>query len=181
VEKLTQRFRILAALLAALTVAGLARANVPHSAAELKAVFLFNFGSFVEWPPEAMPAAGQPFCIGVCGSPEVASALEAVVAGERIQNHPVRVVLVRHRAEALSCQILYLAAGEEGVVNADALRGKAILTTGDTDRFEAGGGIVRFVPERNRIRLVVDLDHARAAGLKISSQLLRIAETRGSP
>ncbi|HVS54555.1 MAG TPA: YfiR family protein [Opitutaceae bacterium] len=174
--------RYLRASLLALIVLGASRpaqAEAPHSEAELTAVFLFNFGSFVEWPAAAMPENGEPFRIGVCGATEVAHALESVVAGERIRGHTIEVVRVRHRAEAQHCQILFIPPGDESIVPPNMLEERPILTVGESDRFEAEGGMVRFLPERNRLRLRINLDPVKRAGLRINSQLLRIAETRG--
>src|SRR4051812_26602064 len=33
----------------------------------LKALFLYNFGSYVEWPAAAFPSADHPFVIGLLG------------------------------------------------------------------------------------------------------------------
>jgi hypothetical protein len=46
----------------------------------------------------------------------------------------------------------------------------------DADRFAERGGMIRFVSDRNRIRLQLNLDAAEAAHLTISSKLLRVAE-----
>ncbi len=154
------------------------RADLPHSIDDLRAVFLFNFGSYVEWPGALSDEA--PFRIGICGDPDLASAVEKVVSGERIQGHAVRVLRVRRADEARSCQVLHLAAGTETAAGLEALAGRPVLTCGETERFEAEGGMIRFVVERNRIRLRVDLAAVSRSGLRVSSQLLRICETRGT-
>jgi hypothetical protein len=56
------------------------------------------------------------------------------------------------------------------------LKGRSILTVGDTEGFYQGGGIIRFVTEKNRIRFRINVDAAEAAHLVISSKLLRLAE-----
>ncbi len=35
---------------------------------QVKAVFLFNFSQFMEWPPDAFPTPDTPFVIGVLGA-----------------------------------------------------------------------------------------------------------------
>ena len=58
--------RLLKCAFALLTLAcGLAGAAAPVSEYQLKAVFLFNFAHFVEWPPAALPSDNAPFVIGV--------------------------------------------------------------------------------------------------------------------
>jgi hypothetical protein len=56
------------------------------------------------------------------------------------------------------------------------LKGRSILTVGDTEGFAQSGGIIRFVTENNRIRFRINVDAAEAAHLTISSKLLRLAE-----
>jgi hypothetical protein len=76
------------------------------------------------------------------------------------------------------CQILYVSASkpEELQRILASLKGRSILTVGDEDGFNRMGGMIRFVNENNRIRLRINLGEARAAGLTISSKLLRPAE-----
>lgn len=156
------------------------RAEVPYSAAELKAVFLFNFGTFVRWPPSRLGNASDPFRIGVYGAPEVVKALEQVVRNEKIQGHAVAVVPVTSDEDAGTCAIVFISAGQEAMLPLAQLGLRGVLTVGDTDRFESDGGMIRFVPARNRLRLRINLNAVAKGSLHISSDLLRIAETKPS-
>lgn len=156
------------------------RAEVPVSAAEVRAVFTYNFLSFVDWPPEFFTTREAPLVIGVCGDPEITDALNKVIVGEKVKGRPIRIMEVKEAADVGACHILYVAAGREEIMTA-VRSGRKILTVGETDRFAAAGGIIRFVTERNRVKLQVNLAAAHAAALAISSQLLRIAEVTGRP
>jgi len=46
---------------------------------------------------------------------------------------------------------------------------------GEAERFPWDGGIIRFIMQNNKVHFEVNLDAANAAGLKISSKLLRLA------
>jgi hypothetical protein len=166
-------------LIVACCVAAMTRGDVPHTSAELKAAYLFNFTTFVQWPSNALPD-DQPFRVAICGAPEVADALERLSAGEKVHGHRVEVVRVPRNGEAMDCQMIYLAPAAEPFAGLAQLRNKPVLTAGDDERFEARGGIVRFVGERNRVRLRINLAEAERCGLHISSQLLRIAEVRNA-
>jgi hypothetical protein len=48
---------------------------------DLKAVFLYNFATFVEWPESVRPPAGQPIIIGILGRDPFGTVLDEVVAG----------------------------------------------------------------------------------------------------
>jgi len=56
------------------------------------------------------------------------------------------------------------------------LNQRPILTVSDADGFAQRGGMIRFVTDRNRIRLQLNLAATEAAHLTISSKLLRVAE-----
>ena len=51
-----------------------------------------------------------------------------------------------------------------------------ILTVGDTGDFLKAGGIIKFFIHENKIRFNVNLTATEKAGLKIRSQLLRLAK-----
>src|SRR5687768_11102671 len=50
---------------------------------DLKAVFLFNFAQFVEWPARAFPTAEAPFVVGIIGNDPFKGALDDVVRNEK--------------------------------------------------------------------------------------------------
>jgi hypothetical protein len=56
------------------------------------------------------------------------------------------------------------------------LKARNILTVADAEGFARRGVMIRFVNERNKIRLRINLDAAKAANLTISSKLQRPAD-----
>lgn len=148
---------------------------------QVKAVFLFNFTRFVDWPPSAFRSADAPLVIGVLGDDPFGRSLDEAVRGENAHNHPVRVQRYRTVAEVNDCHVLFIARSEEGRIDSilTALRGKPILTVSDVEDFTPRGGMVRFFSEHNRIRLRINLDAARESNLTLNSNLLRAAEIVG--
>ena len=59
-----------------------------------------------------------------------------------------------------------------------ALQGRSILTVSDLPDFTSRGGMIELYMEKNKIRMRISLAVVKAAGLSISSKLLRLAETR---
>ena len=79
--------------------------------------------------------------------------------------------------DASSCHIVVVNAQDERRLE-DALTmvGKMrALTVGDSPQFLARGGMIRFVLEGSRVRFQINLARAQAAGLVLSSELLRVA------
>lgn len=168
------------ALLAVLTFAGFALPAESAAPKEyrVKAVFLLNFGQFVEWPAGTFPEPGTPFVIGVLGDDPFGTALDQAVAGEAIHGHPIAVRRFRDAQAASACHILFISGSESARLPRilASLGNLPILTVGDMKAFAENHGAVQFVLLDNRIRLRINLAAARAAALSISSQLLRQAE-----
>ncbi len=145
---------------------------------QLKAVFLFNFAQFVEWPASAFPAPDAPLVICVLGEDPFGTYLDETVRGETVNDRPLEIRRYRGMEEISTCHILFVSRREEGRLQGilDSLRGRSILTVSDADHFASRGGMIRFVTDRNRIRLRINLEAARAANLTLSSKLLRPAQ-----
>jgi len=145
---------------------------------QLKAVFLFNFAQFVEWPSSAFPEPQTPLVIGVLGADPFGAYLDETVRGETVNNHPLAVQRYRRVEEITTCHILFVSRPEQDHLAQllVSLKGRSILTVGDAERFTARGGMIRFVTDHNRIRLRINVEAAEAANLNISSKLLRPAE-----
>jgi hypothetical protein len=152
--------------------------TLPSKEYQVKAVFLFNFAQFVEWPTNAFSDAHSPLVIGVLGDDPFGNFLDETVRGETVDNHPLVVRRYRHVDEINECHILFVSQSESKQLKEifSKLNGRAILTVGDFEDFAKDGGIIRFLNENNKIRFRINLDSAKAANLTISSKLLRLAE-----
>jgi hypothetical protein len=174
------RVRVACSLVAvfAAACAAVCVAAGPPTEYQVKAVFLFNFTQFVEWPAAAFPDERAPFVIAVLGRDPFGENLDQAVRGERVGSRE----LVVQRYESLEklgpCQILFVAdpAAERPAELAAALEGRSVLTVGDAQSRAGREVVIGFVSERNRIRLRINLKAAQEAGLVISSKLLRPAE-----
>jgi hypothetical protein len=145
---------------------------------QVKAVFLFNFAQFVDWPSDAFPAADTPLVICILGDDPFGDALDQVVRDERLGGRRFQVRRYRSVDEIKTCHILFISrsgGARPEVILAD-LKQRPILTVSDADGFAQRGGMIRFVTDRNRIRLQLNLAATEAAHLTISSKLLRVAE-----
>lgn len=152
--------------------------------AEVKAAYVFNFAKYVEWPEAAFSGTNAPFVIGVLGPDPVGESLRAVVAGKLINGRAFELRRTGPDAGLAGCHILFLPATERTRL-ADLvplLRDKPVLTVSDSDAFIQQGGIIGLVKRGGNIRLQISLDAAHAAGLKVSSKLLTLADqVKGRP
>jgi len=147
----------------------------------VKAVFLFNFAQFVEWPPTAYQSPATPFVIGILGEDPFGPDLDAIVHGERVDQHPMVVERFRSVDEVHDCNILYIARTEIPRLPTilTALKGRSVLTVSDAEQSDQSGVMIRLVNRNSRIRLQIDVGAAKAGNLTISSKLLRPAEIVG--
>ena len=145
---------------------------------QLKAIFLFNFAQFVEWPASAFPQPDTPLGICILGEDPFGGYLDEAVRGETVANHPLAVRRYGSVDEIKGCHILFVSRQEQGHLSEilDSLKGHSVLTVSDAERFASRGGMIRFVTDHNRIRLRINLEAAKAANLTLSSKLLRPAQ-----
>ncbi len=149
---------------------------------DLKAVFLFQFAHFVEWPAKAFSDDRAPITIGVLGDDPFGGGLDEIVANEVVGGRKLIVRRYRGMDQVDSCHILFICASESDrmVTILGKLRGRSVLTVGDTDQFVTQNGIIGFKLSKNRLKLRINLAAADTAKLIISSKLLRQAEIVGA-
>lgn len=145
---------------------------------ELKAVFLYRFTQFVDWPATAFPGPENPFIIGILGRNPFGGSLQTVVRDERVHGRRLVIQPYQRSQDARNCQLLFISTSEETRLEEvfAALKGRSILTVGESKDFALRGGMIQFITEQNHIRFRVNLRAARAAHLQISSKLLELAE-----
>ena len=144
---------------------------------EVKAVFLFNFAQFVEWPFSKLPADSA-IVIGVLGKDPFGKYLDETVANEIVNGHRLKVERYASMHDVGDCHILFINPGRSIKV-ADVLnklKGKNILTVSDEAGFSTHGGMIHFITESNRIKLRVNLSSVKESEISISSKLLSLAE-----
>jgi len=75
---------------------------------QAKALYLYNFAKFVEWPAYAFPASAAPLQVCMFRDNPFGADLEQIVEGKAIAGHPVTIVIVRAFDQARSCHILFI-------------------------------------------------------------------------
>lgn len=144
---------------------------------DLKAAFLYNFASFIEWPADAFSSTESPFVIGVLGADPFGGSLREVLQAEQIKARPILLEYYEEPADVGICHLLYVSKSERKQLDTvlSGLRRHGLLTVGDGDDFIERGGGVGFVGEGDRIGLAINLETGRAAGVTFSSKLLHVA------
>ncbi len=145
---------------------------------QLKAAFLFNFAKFIEWPPSSFANPQSTFEICILGNDPFGTAMDDLLRGKVVAEHPVVVTRRKGIEDARHCQILFISSSEQKRLPAilEALKGTNTLAIGETDGFAASGGVIQFTLEEQHVRFIINTDAAGRAGLQISSKLLALAK-----
>jgi YfiR/HmsC-like len=176
--------RPLALLLALVSTAPAARpAAQGQSEYRLKAAFVYQFPHFVDWPSEAWKGTRR---VEICVlKPDPFGAdLQQLVDGESLSGRPLEVRAVDPGEPIDTCHVLFVTMRADGAGAAllKQAASRPILTVGDSPRFLEEGGIILLKLVHNRVRFEISIPAAKRAGLRISTQLLSLAQAvRGAP
>jgi hypothetical protein len=146
---------------------------------QIKAVFLFNFTQFIEWPDTSFSDPNEPMVIGILGENPFGAALNDAVAGEKVNGHPLVVKHYTSYTQIDKCHILFINESETNKLDqiATNLKEQNVLLVSDSSSdFLKQGGMIRLFTKKNQIQLQINLESTSAANLIVSSKLLRLAE-----
>jgi hypothetical protein len=144
---------------------------------QVKATYLYNFGRFVQWPPNAAAAKGDSFSICVLGHDPFGPTLDSTLAGETLDGKPLAVKRISTPRDAAGCRILFISSTEENHLKEIlvALDESGVLTVSDMPAFSRRGGMIQFVVEGDKVRFEINLTKTETAKLTLSSELLKVA------
>jgi hypothetical protein len=145
---------------------------------QVKALFLFNFAKYVDWPATAFPDTNAPITIGIMGEDRLDDSLRYAVEGKTVNGRPFVIKHLAADSELSGCHILFISESEASRMGAilDKARALPVLTVGENEPFARNGGVITFVLRNGNVRLDIDLAAAKKAGLTISSRLLAVAD-----
>lgn len=149
---------------------------------ELKAVYLYNFLQFVQWPDAKRPVSKDgTLVIGIVGVSPFGTALADLQSD--IQKSGMKPVRIVHYGDyeadmdLTTCNLLFVSASEKnnfrGIIA--GLGHAPVLTVADSENFLSSGGMINLVQRNAKIRWSINRTAADRAGLRFSSQLLNMA------
>ena len=141
---------------------------------DVKAVFLFHFIDFVNWPEGKSNQEDRNICI--YGSDPFDSRLR-VLADADLQQKTVHVLSEISLASSSKCHTLYVGQSKRKQLDEiiDYLADSPILTVSDIGGFASRRGMIGFTVKSGKVKLEVNLNSVKASGIKLSSNLIEIA------
>jgi hypothetical protein len=176
------RFLVFTILLALLMSLNVAASPPPPSEREVKAAFIGKFLHFVQWRPSRAPRQSEPFVIAVLGTDPFALSLPAALAQFEVNGAHVRVVMASNTTDVLSAHLVFIGVSERRRLPSIVrdLENSRVVTVGDTPGFgEAGVMLNLYVSDDRRVRFEANTSAAARAGVRLHSQLLRLARIVG--
>ena len=143
---------------------------------QIKAAVLYNALKFVEWPAEVLSEASPTITICVLGEDPFGVALDSI-RGKVIKGRTLEIRRLEGAQDPGGCQVLFISSSEKTRLAQimQSLKDLRILTVSETKQFAELGGIINLTIEKNNIRFAINVDSAERAGLKVSSELLKLA------
>ncbi len=143
----------------------------------VKAAFIYNFVKFVEWPDGKAIAKQSGIDICVMGESPLMGASSVFKAASTAK---LALSLVQENDATMAanhCHVLFISDSEAGRLREvlTVLKGSPVLTVSDIDGFADKGGMIGFVLNEGKIKVVVNTKSVSQAGMRVDAQLLEIA------
>lgn len=156
-----------------------AQVPAPPSVAEwqVKAAYLYKFGSYVEWPERTFPSPESPLTIGVYGADPLADALVKIVAGHTVNGHTVMVRRLQNQDTLAGLNVLFIGGAnrEQTAEWLTAAKNQPILTVTESEQALSLGSMINFMLIDGRVRFEAAPKAAKQNNLVISARLLQVA------
>lgn len=143
----------------------------------VKAAFVLNFARYTQWPEDAFDSPTEPFNLCVLGDKAIKKSFQAL-DGKKIGSRPLQVRFRCKRKDADKCNILFFSDGVDPATLLEtlaAVKGKQVLTIGETKTFINSGGVINLFNREERLYFEINETTARKQQLKLSSRLLKLA------
>jgi hypothetical protein len=148
-------------------------AETPKDEYELKALFLYNFARFSQWPNH--DARTMRFCISA--DHETFSRILAALEKRSVGTKPVKVRKIRQLSESAECDLLFLSSTRPASMKSGVSGiGPHVLTVGEDPEFILSGGMIRFYMEDERIRFEINRAAVKQSDVILSSKLLSLGK-----
>ena len=154
----------------------------PYTPYQHKALYLFNFAKFTEWPKEAFASDDAPFVIGILGTDPFGKDIE-IIKGKTIKGRKLEIRPCKTAADIAGCQMLFINSTETNLL-AEAMSvigNSSILIIAEMDEFIQKRVMIKLVGDKKNsgamtVGFEINLPVAEQARLKLDTQLLKLAK-----
>lgn len=139
-----------------------------------QAMFIYNFSRLIEWPANYKTGS---FVIGVIGSTELVSELEAYTAGKKVGLQDIVIKSYKDHSEIDRCHILFLSFSKtKMLVNVmNSLQNKSTLLISEKNGAIQEGSAINFSIIGDKLKFEISPENANKFGIKLSAKLNEMA------
>lgn len=175
ISKVSARLKTCIAVLFLLASHPLHASGMDDRESRLRAAFVYNFASFTQWPS---PSAST-FQIGVWRDSGAIDAAKVELGGKQVRGAALEIQALTDTGAVKNAQILLidsdLNAADLGKL-LENVNSKPVLTVSRFDSHCSSGVMICFRKDGEKLRFVISKSAVDKSGLKLSSQLLKLAQ-----
>jgi hypothetical protein len=145
----------------------------------IKALFLYHFLTYIDWPAGTFSSETEPFVIGVFEADPFGPVLDKIAATKNVAGRPIAIVRLVSTDKLLDCHIVFVPGSVDPASQKQVLTLLAnshVLAVGESEDFVELGGAAHFFVEGNKVRFAFNTDVVDQRNLKVSSKLLSLAK-----
>lgn len=139
-----------------------------------KALFVYNFTKYIEWPIEKRE---DKFIIGIYGHSNILSELMNITYNKSVSNKQISIELINDPEKVSLCNVIYIPDAYVSELKTIIKKSKSngvLIITESVDACTKGAAI-NIIKKNSRMIFELNPDAAKEANLKISDQLLSLA------
>ena len=142
--------------------------------AKIKAVYIYNFTKYIEWPKEYRE---QVFVIGVLGNSPLVDELKGMSSAKKVFNQNIEVRQFNSVTEITQCHILFVSSeAKDPFANVlGKVKDYSTLLITDKPGLATQGAAINFVVMQNRQKFELNESNAIKYNLKVSNSLEALA------
>jgi YfiR/HmsC-like len=142
----------------------------------LKAAFIYNFTKYIDWENND---ADNNFIIGILGTSEIDEPINSIARTSFIKNKRIIVKRFSKVEDIGYCHILFVPGNSripiQSVLEKVEKVDKGVLIISEEPGLARLGSGINFVRNNDKLKFEININALNSAGLKASSQLLKLA------
>jgi len=154
----------------------------PETPYEVRALFLFNFAKYTEWPSDAFADEKAPFVLGILGKDPFGKDID-IIKGKTVRGRKLEVRHFTNVAEVSGCQLLFITPSQTNNLAQilKAMEKTSVLTIAEAEGFLQASGMINLITEQKSsgtqtVGFEINLLAAQKANLKLDTQLVKLAK-----
>lgn len=145
-----------------------------NTGARLKALYLYNFSKYFNWPDNRKQGD---FVFGIMGNPAIYAQMATMYSTKKVGSQQVKIANVISTDKVGECNIIFVASSEKGKLSEIAAKAKEknILVVSEASGALSSGGVVNFFVQDSKIAFEISKSNAKKYGLTIGADIIKFA------